>query len=108
MDISTVDITDLFWPLIKCILTLEYEELKKTREFEEILSYIDNEDTFLLAFGESTFMFDNVNDLFYGMAYYYKDKKMLHESEILASVIKKIEFIIAMNDISDMWSKVSF
>jgi len=74
MDISTVNITELFWPLIKCILTLDYDELKKTREFEEIFSYIDNDDTFLLSFGESTFIFDNVNDLFYGMASYYEDK----------------------------------
>ena len=108
MDISTVDITELFWPLVKCILTLEYEELKKTREFEEILSYIDNEDMFLISFGDTTFTFDNVNDLFYGMASYYEDTEMLHEAQILSDVIKKIEFIVNMNDISDMWSKVSF
>jgi len=33
---------------------------------------------------------------------------MFHEAEILANVIKKMEFIVNMNDISDMWSKVSF
>ena len=108
MDISTVDITELFWPLIKCILTLDYDELKKTREFEEIFSYIDNDDTFLLSFGDSSFVFDNVNDLFYGMASYYEDKEMFHEAEILANVIKKMEFIVTMNDMTDMWSKVSF
>ena len=101
---NPIDITPLFWPLIRSILTLDYNDLRHTSEFREIIIYVDQDNQLMLSFGETTFVFNNISDMFYGMAAYYSDRDMDHEASLLENAIEKMCFFVEMNELSDMWT----
>ena len=102
---NPIDITPLFWPLVRSILTMEYNDLRQTSEFREIIFYVDQDNQLMIAFGECTFVFDNINDMFYGMAAYYTDRDMDHEASLLENAIEKMCFFLEMNELSSMWTE---
>lgn len=63
-----IDVTPIFFPLIRDITTLTYDELKKTTAFIEMTRYVDiphPQQYTLIISNKYTLFFDNANEIFY-------------------------------------------
>lgn len=60
-----IDVTPFFQTLLQHIIDMEYSDLKETREFGILLHAIDNEYQFKILIDGVSYIFNDINDLFF-------------------------------------------
>lgn len=60
-----IDTTPFFQTLLQHIIDMEYSDLKETEEFGILLKAIDQEYQFKIVIDAVTYIFNDVNDLFF-------------------------------------------
>jgi hypothetical protein len=100
---NTVDITPIFFDLIKNIVLLEYREIVKSDAFNELVTYVDEESEFMLSLKNDTLYFEDINDLIYGSRRYFELHEMKEEFWWLDQAIRKIETSVAMGELSSLF-----
>ena len=100
---NTVDITPIFFDLIKNIVLLEYREIVKSDDFNELVTYVDEESEFMLSLKNDTLYFEDINDLIYGSRRYFELHEMKEEFWWLDQAIRKIETSVAMGELSSLF-----
>jgi hypothetical protein len=100
---NTVDITPIFFDLIKNIVLLEYREIVKSDAFNELVTYVDEESEFMLSLKNDTLYFEDINDLIYGSRRYFELHEMKEEFWWLDQAIRKIEKSVAMGELSSLF-----
>jgi hemerythrin-like domain-containing protein len=100
---NTVDITPIFFDLIKNIVLLEYREIVKCDTFNELVTYVDEESEFMLSLKNDTLYFEDINDLIYGSRRYFELHEMKEEFWWLDQAIRKIETSVAMGELSSLF-----
>lgn len=100
---NTVDITPIFFDLIKNIVLLEYREIVKSDAFNELVTYVDEESEFMLSLKNDTLYFEDINDLMYGSRRYFELHEMREEFWWLDQAIRKIETSVAVGELSSLF-----
>jgi len=100
---NTVDITPIFFDLIKNIVLLEYREIVKSDAFNELVTYVDEESEFMLSLKNDTLYFEDINDLMYGSRRYFELHEMREEFWWMDQAIRKIETSVAMGELSSLF-----
>ena len=100
---NTVDITPIFFDLIKNIVLLEYREIVKSDAFNELVTYVDEESEFMLSLKNDTLYFEDINDLMYGSRRYFELHEMREEFWWVDQAIRKIETSVAMGELSSLF-----
>ena len=100
---NTVDITPIFFNLVKNIVLLDYPEIVKCDAFNELVTYVDEESEFMLLLKNDTLYFEDINDLIYGSRRYFELHEMTEEFWWLDQAIRKIEAFVAMGELSSLF-----
>jgi hypothetical protein len=100
---NTVDITPIFFDLIKNIVLLEYREIVKSDAFNELVTYVDEESEFMLSLKNDTLYFEDINDLMYGSRRYFELHEMREEFWWMDQAIRKIETSVAVGELSSLF-----
>lgn len=100
---NTVDITPIFFDLIKNIVLLEYREIVKSDAFNELVTYVDEESEFMLSLKNDTLYFEDINDLMYGSRRYFELHEMREEFWWLDQAIRKIRTSVAVGELSSLF-----
>ena len=100
---NTVDITPIFFDLIKNIVLLEYREIVKSDAFNELVTYVDEDSEFMLCLKNDTLYFEDINDLIYGSRRYFELHEMKEEFWWLDQAIRKIETSVTMGELSSLF-----
>lgn len=100
---NTVDITPIFFDLIKNIVLLDYHEIVNSDAFNELVTYVDEESEFMLNLKNDTLYFEDINDLIYGSRRYFELHEMTEEFWWLDQAIRKIEAFVAMGELSSLF-----
>jgi hypothetical protein len=106
MSISLVDISEIFWTIAVNIATLEYKQLRETPTFNELISYIENEDQFTITIDNTVLQFEDANELFYGVLEFCNVFN-LQQAYLMRVVIEKIETYVKMDEIHDLFGSFS-
>jgi len=110
MDISTVDITPIFFQLVHSIATMDKSDLVFTTEYQQMMETVNNEDHYLLYINDNeweekqTFYFENVSDLFYGMSSYFDQIPQHPFYPVIMQAMSRMEFHIEMDDVSSIFT----
>lgn len=105
---NTVDITPIFFDLIKNIVLLEYHEVIKCDAFKELSTYIDDQSDFMLCLKNDTLYFQDTNDLIYGSRRYFELHEMKEEFWWMDQAIHRIESYVTMRDMSSLFEGFKF
>ena len=97
---NTVDITPIFFDLVKNIVLWDYPEIVKCDAFNELVTYVDEESEFMLLLKNDTLYFEDINDLIYGSRRYFELHEMKEEFWWLDQAIRKIESFVMMGEMS--------
>ena len=62
---NMIDVTPFFSTLLQNIIDMEYTDLKETEEFSILKNAVDQEYQFKIAIDGTTYIFNDVNDLFF-------------------------------------------
>lgn len=63
--IHMIDVTPFFTTLLQNIIDMEYSDLKETEEFSILMHAIDQEYQFKMIADGVTYIFNDINDLFF-------------------------------------------
>lgn len=106
MSTSLVDVSHIFWNIAQNIVNLEYNQLRETNSFKELIYYVENDDQFTIVINNVVLQFEDINDLFYGVLEFCNVFN-LQEAYLMKVVIEKIETYVKMDQIDDLFGSFS-
>lgn len=104
---NTVDITPIFFDLVKNIVLLEYADIVKCDVFNELAVYIADQSEFMLHLKNDTLYFNDINDLIYGSRRYFELHEMKEEMWWMEQAVTKIESYVEMTEMTSMFASVN-
>ena len=100
---NTVDITPIFFDLVKNIVLLDYPEIVKCDAFNELATYVEEQSDFMLSLKNDTLYFDDINDLIYGSRRYFELYDLKEEFWWMDQAIHKIESYVKMENMTSIF-----
>ncbi len=104
---DTMDVTNIFWPLVEAIIVLPTDDLMRTRYFRIICELVDSEQSFSLKMFDYELVHEDVNGLFYGTRDFLEKTTHTHELALINAAILKLESILAIQETCKTLSKLS-
>ena len=96
-----IDITPVFFNFVHNISFMEYNDLVKTKIFNDFIFYVNNEMNFILYIENKRIYFEDINSLFYGTLEYCTQYGI--PTDLLKIAIKKMELVVEIDNLSDIF-----
>jgi len=94
-----IDISFLFWEFVNIVNNLTYSEIKENDIFHQFITFIENDEKYMIEINGKFFYYDTISDLFYGVY-------SILGNEELKRAIEKMETFIEIDDMTDLFMKL--
>jgi hypothetical protein len=94
-----IDISFLFWEFVKIVNNLTYSQIKENDIFHQFITFIENDEKYMIEINGKFFYYDTISDLFYGVY-------SILGNEELKRAIEKMETFIEIDDMTDLFMKL--
>jgi len=94
-----IDISFLFWEFVNIVNNLTYSQIKENDIFHQFITFIENDEKYMIEINGKFFYYDTISDLFYGVY-------SILGNEELKRAIEKMETFIEIDDMTDLFMKL--
>jgi hypothetical protein len=94
-----IDISFLFWEFVNIVNNLTYSQIKEYDIFHQFITFIENDEKYMIEINGKFFYYDTISDLFYGVY-------SILGNEELKRAIEKMETFIEIDDMTDLFMKL--
>ncbi len=106
MDQYVIDVTPFFWPLVRDIALLEYDQLKLTPHFQTIQECIQENYSYSLRLNGNSFIYTDLNDLFFvTLIYCRQNYQTMSELLFLEKAVERMKMYVKTDELADMLEK---
>ena len=94
-----VNVTYIFWEFVKIVNNLTYKEIQETDIFNQIITFIENDEDYMIEVNGEFLYYDTISDLFYGVY-------SILGNEELKKAIEKMETFVEIDNMTDLFMKL--